>query len=54
MPDQWKEKLSKEQYHVMREQGTEAPFSGKHWDSHEKGMFVCSACGAELFSSDTK
>ncbi|MBI4123160.1 MAG: peptide-methionine (R)-S-oxide reductase MsrB [Parcubacteria group bacterium] len=52
--DQWKKKLSKEQYHVMREQGTEAPFSGKYWDSHEKGMFVCAACGAELFSSDTK
>ncbi|MDO8655312.1 MAG: peptide-methionine (R)-S-oxide reductase MsrB [bacterium] len=52
--DQWKERLSKEQYHVMREQGTESPFSGKYWDSHEKGMFVCSACGAELFSSETK
>ncbi len=38
----------------MREQGTESPFSGKYWDSHEKGMFVCSACGAELFSSETK
>lgn len=52
--DQWKEKLGKEQYHVMREQGTEAPFSGKYWDSHEKGIFACSACGAELFSSETK
>ena len=52
--DQWEEKLTPEQYHVMREQGTEAPFSGKYWDSHEKGMFVCAACGAELFSSDTK
>ena len=52
--DQWEEKLTPEQYHVMREQGTEAPFSGKYWDSHEKGMFMCAACGAELFSSETK
>lgn len=52
--DQWKGKLTPEQYHIMREQGTEAPFSGKYWDSHEKGMFVCAACGAELFSSETK
>ena len=47
-------KLTPEQYHIMKEQGTEAPFSGKYTNSKEKGMFQCAACGAELFSSDTK
>ena len=48
------EELSKELYEVAREKGTEAPFSGKYWDSHEKGIYRCVICGAELFSSDTK
>ena len=48
------EELSKELYEVARHKGTEAPFSGKYWDSHEKGMYKCAICGAELFSSDTK
>jgi len=39
---------------VAREGGTEAPFSGKYWNSHEKGMYHCAVCGTELFSSDTK
>lgn len=47
-------KLTKEQYHVMREKGTEAPFSGKFYNSKEKGMYVCAACGNELFSSESK
>lgn len=47
-------KLTPEQYRVMKEKGTEAPFSGKYWDSHEKGMYRCAVCGVELFSSDTK
>ena len=46
--------LSHELYKVAREQGTEAPFTGKYWDDHEKGMYTCAVCGAELFSSDTK
>ncbi len=50
----WKEKLSTEQYKVLRESGTEAPFSGKYFDNHESGMYECAACGHELFSSDTK
>ena len=48
------EELSQELHHVAREGGTEAPFSGKYWDNHEKGMYKCAVCGAELFSSDTK
>lgn len=51
---EWRKKLTPEQYAVMRERGTEAPFSGKYHNSHEKGMYVCAACGNELFSSDAK
>ena len=52
--DTWKAKLSPEQYKIMREKGTEAPFIGKYANFHEKGVFLCSACGVELFSSDAK
>jgi len=52
--DEWKNKLDPKQYKVMREQGTEAPFTGQYWNEHAKGMYKCAACGAELFSSDTK
>ena len=54
MEDGWKQKLSEEQYRIMREQGTEAPFSGKYVHTEDEGMYVCVACGAELFSSETK
>ena len=46
--------LSPELYRVAREQGTEAPFTGRYWDSHEAGMYVCAICGTTLFSSDAK
>ncbi|MBI4363775.1 MAG: peptide-methionine (R)-S-oxide reductase MsrB [Candidatus Doudnabacteria bacterium] len=52
--EELKKKLTPEQYRIMREKGTETPFSGKYHDSHEQGMYKCVACGAELFSSDTK
>lgn len=52
--EEWKKKLTPEQYHVLREKGTEAPFSGKFYKNFEKGMYECAACGQELFSSDTK
>ena len=49
-----KETLTPEQYAVMRQGGTEKPFTGSYWNDHGKGMYVCAACGQELFSSDTK
>lgn len=52
--EELKKKLTPEQYKVMREKGTEAPFSGKYALEHAKGMYKCAACGAELFSSDAK
>lgn len=50
----WKEKLTPEQYQIMREKGTETAFSGKYWNHHENGMYACAACGKALFASDTK
>lgn len=52
--EEWKKDLDPEVYAVTREQGTEAPFTGKYWNEHTKGMYKCSNCGLELFSSDTK
>ncbi len=51
---EWKQKLTPEQYHVLREKGTEVPGTGKFLYSKENGMYVCAACGHELFSSDSK
>jgi peptide-methionine (R)-S-oxide reductase len=52
--DQWREELTPEQYEVLRKKGTERPFTGKYVYNHDTGMYRCAACGAELFSSDTK
>lgn len=49
-----KKKLTPEQYHILREAGTEAPFTGELLENKDKGTYVCPVCGAELFSSDTK
>ncbi|MGI8770674.1 MAG: peptide-methionine (R)-S-oxide reductase MsrB [Acidobacteriaceae bacterium] len=51
---EWRAQLTPEQYHVTREKGTEAPFSGALYHNHADGMYHCVACGAELFKSDTK
>ncbi|MGH9430570.1 MAG: peptide-methionine (R)-S-oxide reductase MsrB [Terriglobia bacterium] len=51
---EWKTQLDPEQYQVARRKATEPPFTGKYWDLHDKGVFRCVCCGAELFSSDTK
>jgi peptide methionine sulfoxide reductase msrA/msrB len=50
----WKKKLTKEQYEVMRNKGTEIPFTGSLLHNKEKGTYVCAACGAVLFDSDKK
>lgn len=52
--EDWKKELTEEQYNVMRRGGTEAPFSGEYSSDHGSGIYMCAACGQELFSSDTK
>ena len=50
----WRETLTPEQYHVLRQKGTERPFTGQFYLNHDSGMYTCVACGQDLFSSDTK
>lgn len=51
---EWRAELTPEQYHVMREHGTERAFTGAYYKTKTPGRYVCAACGNELFSSDTK
>ena len=51
---EWRAQLTPEQYHIMRQKGTEPAFTGSLLRNHETGNYVCGACGAELFPSDTK
>ena len=51
---EWKQLLTTEQYRVLREKGTEMPFTGKLLNNKEKGVYVCAACGNELFTNDMK
>ena len=50
----WRKALTVEQFHVLREKGTEIPFSGKLLNNKETGKYACAGCGTELFSSETK
>jgi peptide-methionine (R)-S-oxide reductase len=52
--DDWKEKLTEDQYRVLRLKGTERPFTGKYWNNKEKGVYYCAGCGTPLFDSKSK
>ena len=52
--DQWRKILAPGQFQVLREAKTEAPYKNAYWSNHEKGIYLCAACGSKLFSSDTK
>jgi peptide-methionine (R)-S-oxide reductase len=52
--EEWKKQLTSEQFHILREKGTERAFTGKYWNNHEDGTYRCAACGQPLFTSDTK
>jgi peptide-methionine (R)-S-oxide reductase len=52
--DEWRERLTEEEYRILREAGTEPKFSGEHVDTKADGTFVCAGCGTELFDSETK
>lgn len=52
--EEWRAKLTEEEYRVMRQKGTERAFTGKYYDLDDDGVYRCAACGQPLFTSDTK
>jgi len=52
--DQWRAELTADEYHILREKGTERAFTGAYWDNHDEGTYVCKGCGAKLYTSDLK
>jgi peptide-methionine (R)-S-oxide reductase len=52
--DEWRQQLTPEQYRVMRQKGTEPPFTGAFWEHKDEGLYCCAGCGSALFSSETK
>lgn len=52
--EQWKKELTEEQFYILRQKGTERPFTGKYYKTSDRGVYSCAACGNELFTSDMK
>ena len=52
--EEWRQELTPQEYRILREKGTERPFTGKYWQTKEIGVYRCAACGNPLFNSETK